>query len=101
MEKEQNNKVVDKEINAHCVANIEVKWNTMSFLYPTTRCITYLDPAEILSKITFHITSSGPSDHRSGSPSVFMSVSFIPLSNITPNTFPSDVPSEIPMMLVL
>ena len=31
MEKEQNNKFVDKEINAHCVANIEANWNIKSF----------------------------------------------------------------------
>ena len=27
MEKEQNNKVVDKESNAHCVENVETYWN--------------------------------------------------------------------------
>ena len=31
MEKEQNNKVVDKEINSHSVAKVGSKWNIKSF----------------------------------------------------------------------
>ena len=53
------------------------------------------------SNKTFHITNSGPIDHSSGSPSVAMSVHPSPLSSITQTTFPSDAPSEKPMMLVM
>ena len=101
MEKEQNNKVVDKEINAHCVENIEVKWNTKSFSYSTTRFSTYLEPAGKLSKKTSHITSSGQSDHPSSSPSVAMSMNTIPLLSIKSTTLTSDVPSEKSIILVL
>ena len=100
MEKEQNNKVVDKEINFHFVAKIESKCYTKSFSYSKTRWITYLDPAGIPSKKPFHISSSGLSDHPCSSPSASMSVNPIPLPSIKPTTLPSDFPSEKPIILV-
>ena len=101
MEKEQVFKVVYKESNAHCVTNIEANWNTKSFSYPSTRWITYLDPAGMPSNKSSHIPSSGLSDHPRRCPSVSMSVNSSLLTIITSTTFISDVPSEKPMMLVL
>ena len=101
MEKEQNNKVLEKESNAHCVSKIKSKLNTKSFCYSTTRWSTYLDPAGITRKLPSRISSIGPSDHRSRSLSAAMSLNPSNLPSITPTTFPSDVPSEKPVMLVL
>ena len=101
MEKKQNNKFVDKESNAHCVANIESKWNTKSFSYSTTIWSTCLDPDGMPSNKTSHVPSSGLSDHPRSSPSVAVSMNPIPFPSITPTTFPSDVTSEKPMILVL
>ena len=62
---------------------------------------TYLALAGMINKKTFHIPSSGPSYHSSGSPSVSMCVHPSTLLRITPNTFISAVPSDKPMILVL
>ena len=48
-----------------------------------------------------HITSSGLSDHPHSSPSVAMSVNLSPWPSIISTTFPSDVPSEKPIMLLV
>ena len=101
MEKEQNNKVADKENNAQCVAKIYTKWNNRSFSYSTTGCSTYLELARIPSNKPSQIASSGLSNHPSISPSVAMSVNTSPLPSIIPTILPSDVPSEKPMMLFL
>ena len=101
MEREQNNKVVYKESNDKCVAKLEAKLNTKSFSYSTTRWITHLNPSGITSKKPSHIPSSGLSDNPMNSPSVAISVIISPLTCITPTTFPSDVPSKKPIMLVL
>ena len=91
MEKYQNNKVEDKERNAHCVAKLESKWNSKSLSYSTTRCSNYLALFGITSKKNYHIPSSGPSYHPCGSPSVAMNVHTSILPSITPTEFPSDV----------
>ena len=93
--------MVGKENNAHCVANIEDKWNTKSFYYSTTRWITYLDLYGIPNKKTSHINSCVPSDNPSEILSVATSVHNTPSPSITPTTFLSDVPSEKPMILVM
>ena len=64
-------------------------------------CSDYFTLPVIPSKKTFHITSSGPSYHPSGIPSVAICVHTSPFPCITPTTFPSSVPSDKPMMLVL
>ena len=73
MEKDQNNKVVDKEINSRCVVNIEAKWNTKSFSYSTTGWRNYLNLDGMPSNKPSHIHSSIPSDHPSVIPLVDMS----------------------------
>ena len=101
MEKEQNNKVVYKESNSHCVANLKSKCKTKSFSNSTTKWITYFYPAGIKSKKPSRIPSSGPSDHPSSSPSVAMSMNPSPLPIIASTTLPSDIPNEKPIMLLL
>ena len=101
MEKEQKNKVVDKESNSHCVSKLKAKCNTKLFYYSTTRWVTKLDLVVMQSRRPSHIPSSVLSDHPSSSPSVSMSVNTIHLPSITPTTLPSDVPSEKPVILVL
>ena len=101
MEKDQNNKLVDKESNAHCVANLEAKRNTRSFTSSITQWSTYITPSGISRKKPSHIPSSGPSDHPGGSPSVAMSVNTSTLPNIKPTTLTSDVTSEKKMLLFM
>ena len=79
----------------------EAKWNTEFFYYSSTSWSIYLAPDGMTGNKPSHIPSNVPSGHHSGSSSVFMIVHPSTLSNITPTTLPSGVPSEKPMILVL
>ena len=64
MEKEKNYKVVGKEINTHCVANIEAKWNTNLFptqqpdrllTFTSRKILTFLVVDQVITLVAVHL----------------------------------------------